>query len=866
MFLPLSIFSQTKLIEIESGEKSLESVLMTLENEYQLLLSYQMEDVKGVVVYTPKPPTFSTEFLKIILADTPLSVELIQDNFIIRLKDIPQKISSEQPADRTPSILCGVIKDQAAQMPLEFASVFLLGSTQGGTTNQAGRFELKCFPKENDTLVIRYVGYEEKRLLARDFLASDCPNVELTYLSFDQDFVVVTDYLTDGISLYDHGAYTKIKPNQLGQLPGQVEPEILETIHFLPGITAPDGSASNISIRGSTADQNLVLWENIPIYHTAHYFGMISAFNPYIMEKVSVYKSGFDASRGGKIAGVIDLKSYDQNMVTDQMMAGANSIHAYLNGRFSLANQKMAVVYSVRHSLTGLWRSPIYESLNKRIQQGELLQTSNAADIRITDAFDFFDSNLKGSYQFSKSDELNVAFFYGRNNFKSVIFDDNVQERQADTLDLQNMGGSINWTHHWNNQFSSNLIATSSDYNYDYFYELLTMSREKRRNGLKEGYIRENQLQWMNNYLLANKFKIDFGYHLNHYNIDFKINRESKNASKLDLSQTETALVHAVYSSLETPGNRKMGGKLGLRLSYFDRTEKAYFEPRLKLWYQLSDTWNFQLQAGRYHQFVSQILEIDRDDSNINTPVWAFIGEKNAPILTADQYFLGLVYHKKNWLIDLQFYQKFVKGLSTISLSFSEDFSNRTYLGNSVSTGVDVLLKKRWGDFRSWISYSYAKTNYKFPTFFDTDFLAPTDQRHVLRLANTWRIGSWDCSFGWKFSSGQPYARRENFEIVNDGNMQEENFSLDPLRDEFNDATLPFTHQLDASFLYHFLPKNTDKWKAVFGVSFLNIYNQRNVYKRSLLIDNRLQSQPELKYIDQAEMGFAPNFMVRFEW
>ena len=48
---------------------------------------------------------------------------------------------------------------------------------------------------------------------------------------------------------------------------------------------------------------------------------------------------------------------------------------------------------------------------------------------------------------------------------------------------------------------------------------------------------------------------------------------------------------------------------------------------------------------------------------------------------------------------------------------------------------------------------------------------------------------------------------------------------IDPIINEFNGERLPARHQLDASILYNFYPKNRGNWTGKIGLSLFNIYN-----------------------------------------
>jgi hypothetical protein len=70
-----------------------------------------------------------------------------------------------------------------------------------------------------------------------------------------------------------------------------LEPDILQSIQALPGVESTNESIANINVRGGTNDQNLMIWDNIKMYHSGHFFGLISAYNPNLTDKVIVKKT-----------------------------------------------------------------------------------------------------------------------------------------------------------------------------------------------------------------------------------------------------------------------------------------------------------------------------------------------------------------------------------------------------------------------------------------------------------------------------------------------------------------------------------------------------------------------------------------------
>ena len=861
--------AQEVIIDLHLEKVSIDSLIQRLENDYQLLFSYQVATIEDIIVSTPKQATKVNLFFEQTLKETPLQFELVQQNYVI----ITQKTtaSNQQEAVAPLPLFSGKVIDQLSQTPLPYANIYLEKTQQGTSSDQNGNFQFRSEFTPQDSLVVSYVGYEKKRFAAVNFLQQQNVVIALDFIELDENFVLVTDYLTDGVSLTDNGAVTSLRPQKTGALPGQVEPDVLSTIHFLPGIASTDGAAATINIRGGTSDQNLILWEDIPIYHSAHYFGMISALNPYIIDQVSVYRSGFDATYGGRISGVIDLKSDHQGMKKAEYGVGANFINAYANAKIPLLNDKIALTFSARHSLADLWRSPTFQSISQRINQGVLLDIPANGQlpksISINDDFKFFDGHFKAKANLSDRDQLSASFFYNKNNFQAVILDNTANRQQSDTLALTSTGLSLSWTHQWNKKWSTKLLALTSDYHYDYAYQVNKLNLDEiEKLGLKRSKILEQQIHLVNQLKTSDNHRLKLGYQLVRYDIGFSIIKESVENQQANTQSALQSNVHTIYGTFNSANDKRFGIESGFRLNHFQKENTFYLEPRLRLWHRYSDAITLSFSGGKYHQYLSQIVEIEGDDASIDMPVWLLAGEREIPVLSSDQFQIGVLYNKKTWLFDLQTYYKKINGLTSLATGFDENISSKFHLGKADIYGIDLLVKKRWNNFRSWVSYSFSKINHRFPSFFDMDFTAPNDQPHQLHWVNTWKLGSFECSLGWKIKSGTPYSLLSNFRVKLNQNGTDTRETIVPVINEFNSARLPFQHQMDASLLYHFTPKTSANWKASIGLSLFNIYNQSNIYQRTFFIDKRLGEERRLKYINRADLGFTPNLMVRFEW
>lgn len=857
-------------IHLSLDNVPLQEVIDSLENKYNYLFSYKQSDIEGITVARTEASTLNL-FLTNVLQGTNIQFEILEKNYVV----LTQK-SKEDSENLV--YLCGKIIDEVNGDPFAYANVFLLNTNKGTVTDADGNFYFHVAISPNDIIEISYVGFKSKQIKASKFLAQPCTKVTLHIESYDYSEVVVTTYLSDGFKKSSDSEAVNLSPNILGALPGQAEPDVLNSIQFLPGISSPNASAESISIRGGTSDQNLILWEDIPIYHSAHYFGLISAFNPYIMKTASVFRGGFNARYGGRVSGLIDLKSPTEG--AKKYNAGVNYVNAYANANIPFAAGKGNLLLSTRRSFSELWRSPTFTNLTRRIHQGVLLQIpikdKLPKGIQITDDFNFLDANVKVSYQITNKDQISLAGFYGNNNFAARVEDNNVRREQIDSLYLKNMGGSLTWKREWNQGFSTQLQAVNSFYRYDYDYQLLTDSRRvPDKVGLKSSEITEQQIHLSSSYQTENRQVFKVGYQLTDYAVNYDITKQLRGNNQEQSGQDRTANLHVLYGTFKSSASRNLGIEGGLRYSYFDAEEQAYLEPRVRLWYNQyegNNAYRWHINVGKYQQFLSQLIQIEGDQSSIQTPVWVLAGRREIPILNAWQYQVGGTWENNPWLVDAQVYYKKIDGLTSLATGFGDDVANRYHLGEANIQGIDLLIKRRWKNYQTWLSYSLNKVNYHFPQFFDTDFVGPTDQPHALHWVHLWQIGDFEFSLGWKLTSGTPYSNQDFFSIRandmgNGGMNMPTEFSLRPTTKEFNSERLPMLHQMDASVVYTYRPLTfTYKWKLVTGLSIFNLYNQTNFYSRGFFIDQKPNEMPTLLYVDRANLPFTPNVMVRVEW
>lgn len=106
----------------------------------------------------------------------------------------------------------------------------------------------------------------------------------------------------------------KLNMEEIKHLPAFMgEVDIIKSVTLLPGVQTVAEGSSGFNVRGGSADQNLVLLDEMPIFNSSHLFGFFSVFNPETVKDFELYKSGIPARFGGRISSILDISAKQGN-------------------------------------------------------------------------------------------------------------------------------------------------------------------------------------------------------------------------------------------------------------------------------------------------------------------------------------------------------------------------------------------------------------------------------------------------------------------------------------------------------------------------------------------------------------------------
>ncbi|GAA4279420.1 TonB-dependent receptor [Aquimarina mytili] len=835
----------------EYKETPLQQILSELSESYGLIFSFSNETVKNKILTLAINNTPLDDLLTTLSSLTKLDFKKISDRQII--------VSSPN----TKVEVCGYLFDETTNAPLPFASILIESQKTGAVANDDGFFQLGELD-ENEPILIQYVGYKDKKMTAADFKMPDCPRIPLFVESTALEEVLIVEYITTGIGKNIDGSFT-FSNDELGILPGQTEPDILQSIQLIPGINSPDETATGIQIRGGSPDQNLILWDDIKMYNTGHFFGMLSAFNPNVVNEAKIFKGGADPKYGDRVSGVIDISSDTE--VAEKFTGGVGINGTHLDGYFKTPiGSKVGIVISGRRSYTDFFESPTYNSLSEKVFQNTKIDANSNTQTPIPDEepeneieeepeneqdigdnnFFFYDTTAKLIIDATKNDKILVSGIYTNNDLAFQINDD--EDAINDDLEIQNEGVSFSWIGTKSKDFHHELKAYYSKYDSDYLFTV----REELR--IEEQSIRKNTVEDIGvninlTYDIDQKNALTAGYQFSNSKVFYAITRESEFETPVNETDLVKNTANTFYANYKLLTKNKGFINLGVRSSHYSIVDKFYIEPRINIEYPISDNLRIKGTGELRYQPISQLIEFEDTQLRLENNIWIHAND-DIPVLESTQFSGGLLFSKKDWNIEVDAYFKNIDGLTSITNgvnTFDIDLST----GESTIFGVDVLLRKKFKNFRTWLGYTFNDIEYTFPEIQPGSFPGNNDITHNFRISNTLEINSMEFSLGWFWRSGSPFT---DAALIN----EEIEFG------SANARRLPEYHRLDISGVYRFNFNKNESWKGQLGISILNLYNRQVPISVSYRADeNPNTGEVELEVLRQQSLGLTPNLVFR---
>lgn len=724
--------------------------------------------------------------------------------------------------------LNGYVKDAANGEELIGVTIYI-PSLQAGTVSNDYGFYALTIPRGTYEVRFSYIGYKED-VRTLDLQADVSLNIEMQSDAQLIEEVVIEERPLDENVVAVQMSKNTLNMTQVKKLPALFgEIDIIKNIQMLPGVISAGEGSSSFFVRGGSADQNLILIDEAPVYDPSHLFGLFSVFNADVIKDSELYKGGIPARFGGRLSSILEVRTKDGNNKTFDLTGGIGLLASRVAIEGPIVKEKSSFVVSARRSYVDLF-----------------LKAANEDNL-----VHFYDVNAKVNWRSNNNNRFFAAFYNGRDVFK---FDDNFG------FEWGNMTGTFRWNHLFNERLFSNTSVIIS--NFDYKLELKDAVQGFRWISNLQEFSFKNDLS----YSLNAMNELSFGYHLTGRR--FSPGEISPNTTGSIFETVELqhmyALDHGIYVSNLHHVSDRVTLDYGVRLSIFQnigpgkvylyedpqdnidivRTDTLHYnnwetiknyinlEPRFSLRYLLKEGQSVKLS---YNRMVQNTHLISAGTAPVPFNTWNPSNYYLKPQV-ADQVAAGYFRNFKDNAYEFSA-EAYYKDMSNVTdfadnaeLFFNEDLSTEYRQGKGWAYGLELLVNKNEGKLRGLVSYTWSKSMRKVEGVnLGQEFRANHDRRNVVNIQAAYDLNDkWVFGGTFTYSTGRPLT-------LPAGKYEYGNYNPDVLS-ERNGYLLPAFHRLDLSVTLNPRKNATRTWKGQWVFSIYNVYNQKNpftIYTRS---------------------------------
>jgi len=729
------------------------------------------------------------------------------------------------------------VRDAENQDPLEGVTFIIEECQCGGITNTSGIFYKRLAPGEY-TITLTYLGYKtitQKLVLQKNEERNITMEVEEEQLS---EIVVLARNNNKNMESTQMGVF-ELNARELIKIPTALgEFDVLRSMTMLSGVSNTGDVSNGISIRGGSLDQNLLLYDNAPVFNPTHLFGLFSVFTPDVISGVNVYRANIPAQYGGRMASVVDVKV--ENPYTDhlQIEGGLGVLSSRLKVATPLMSDKLMLLAGGRMGFTDF----LFPLLIPRLKNTKA---------------NFSDATIKLLYLPNEKNQLTYTHFNTRDFYQLDLISslENIVAT-ANQYDFSTANHTLRWLHSFNENKHFVGTAVQSQYVPQNIFPQLDSNNEIVYQS-SIGY-RSLDLQFKNK--VGENLSYYAGLQWNQYNINpGSLDPGSSNSIVPTFLPLENSQERTLYGNLALDLSQKLSLSAGLRLTQFvlqGPYEQALYsndgrvietqtftdgqqvvqyvnpEPRLGLNYKMNSTNAFKMSYASTYQYIQNIY-------NTTTPLptsrWKM---SDTYILPQSNDALSVGWYKNENDLALEFsaeaYYRWTK--NNLTYKPGADFFLANFLENEViqaqgkAYGVEMNLRKTSGKVNGFLNYTWSRSllqtqeeNYADRINNNAWYPSDFDRPHTLNASVNFEGDSFNAfSFNFTAQTGRPYTIANG--VIDQGNVNI------PIFLNRNNARLPFYHRLDFSWKVAYRKDPNKRFKSDWNFTIYNLYGRKNPF------------------------------------
>jgi hypothetical protein len=661
-------------------------------------------------------------------------------------------------------LLSGYVRNSKTGEPITNASV-VIDSSLSATTDLDGRYSITV-PTGKHALGISVIGMKDTKMqlivYSRGRLDIDMDEQVRTLKE-----VVVSSQRTQNVRAVQMGVQ-RLTIENIKRIPTVFgEADVLRAITSLPGVKTVGEASTGFNVRGGSADQNLILFNDATIYNPSHFFGLFSAFNPDIVKSIELYKASVPARFGGRLSSVLDIAGNDGNKKTLKGSAGVGPVTSRIHLEGPLIKDKTSFNFGARTTYAN-WL------LNLLPDEYENSKAS------------FQDINLLLNHRIDSNNHIYLNGYFSNDKFS--LGDDT-------TYGYSNRNVNIKWRHQFNRKIYGSLLFGYDQYKYN------VSSDRNVINAFKLGFnINQLNAKLDFEYFMNTKHSFDFGISSVRYKLDpgyIKPDHEESSVIQEKVN-AEQALESGAYLTHRYNPTSSLSFSTGIRYSVFNylgpqdvrvytqgqpmtptnlietrqynkgKFIKTYGGPEVRFSVRYAFSNAFSIKAA-YNSLRQYIHLLSNTALIAPTDIWK-LSDANIKPQRGQQVSFGIYNNLRSNTIEtsVEVYYKKIRDYLDYKPGATL-FLNHTVETEVISTrgrayGLEVMIKKTAGKLTGWISYTYSRIELQ---AYDTTqgalvnkgnyYPANYDKPHDVTLTGNFKVNHrFSVSLNTTYSTGRP--------------------------------------------------------------------------------------------------------------
>ncbi len=673
--------------------------------------------------------------------------------FILVLAAILPNISLAQTGS-----IQGQITDALTNETIPFASVLVLGTDMGATTDIDGKYEISGLAPGLYDVRASFLGYKEQS--AFEIQVTTARPVEVNFQLEEQ--AETLEEVVVKAAPFRKPEESPLSLRTIGVAEIQRNPggnrDISKVVQVLPGVTTSASFRNDLIIRGGAPNENRFYLDDVEVPNINHFAtqgaggGPVGLINVNFIREVDFYSGAFPANRGNALSSVFQFKQRDgrSDRLGATFMVSATDVGATLEGPIG---EKTTFLASARRS---------YLDLLFRVFELPFLPTYN-------------DFQLKIKHKIDQQNELTFIGLGAVDRFE-LNLDANETEEQQFLLETLPVSPQWNYTTglvykryrndgYWTFVLSRNMLnneAEKYDGNDDSSEENL---RLRYRSQEIENKFRAEDVRQLGAYRLSYGINYEFDKYNNRtFNRIFT----SSGAQDIDFFSEFSMNRYGFFGQVSRKYlEDRLIVSLGIRFDGNDYSDNMsnpieHASPRLSMSYAVSPSFSLNLNSGIYYQLPSYTLLGYQEDGRL-------VNADNGIDYVRNQHIVaGVEWNTtSNSRITVEGYYKMYQDYPFLlrdSLTLANLGGDFGVVGNEPavpqsdgrSYGLEFLFQQRlYKGFYGIVSYTLGWSEFQDK---NGDFIPSSwDARHIANVAIGKRFsGNWELGINWRFQDGLP--------------------------------------------------------------------------------------------------------------